>query len=111
MLVSDLLHSCANDRVAAAAVSSIGGDFALHVQNLADDEGASVGSYTARVVRAFAMGATEREWRDLVFAVRGQDHPVLAGLQVIIGRRSQSLMGGMATVSSVAARHASIGAA
>lgn len=87
MLVSDLLHSCANDRVAEAAVSSIGGAFASRVQAGAADDGVTVGSFTSRIVREFAVLASERDWRDLVMAVRGQDHPVLAGLQVIVSRR------------------------
>lgn len=90
MLVSDLLHSCTNDRVAAAAVSSIGGSFASHVQARADDHGVTTGIYAARLVREFAIGATERDWRDLVLAVRGTDHPVLAGLQLIVDRRGSS---------------------
>ena len=87
MLVTDLLHSCANDRVAEAAVASIGGDFAMLVRMEAEDGDVSVGRFTASVVRAFAIGASERDWRDLAFAVRGHDHPVLAGLQLILTRR------------------------
>lgn len=90
MLVSDLLHSCTNDRVAAAAVCSIGGPFAFHVQASADRHGVTIGAYAARMVREFAISATEREWRDLVIACRGADHPVLAGLQLIVDRRSGS---------------------
>ncbi len=88
MLVSDLLHSCANDRVAAAAVLSIGGTFASRIQREADERGVTVGVYASRIVRDFADGAGEREWRDLVSAIRGQDHPVLSGLQVILDRRA-----------------------
>lgn len=87
MLVSDLLHSCTNDRVAAAAVFSIGGAFASHVQAGADEHGLTMGAYAARMVREFALGASERDWRDLVVACRGADHPVLAGLQLIVDRR------------------------
>ncbi len=94
MLVSDLLHSCANDRVAAAAVSSIGGEFAVRVQRMAREDNLSVGAYTSQVVRAFALGATERDWRALVFATRGHDHPVLAGLQAILDRRYRVIDGG-----------------
>lgn len=90
MLVSDLLHSCTNDRVAAAAVCSIGGAFASHVQTEADERGLTIGAYASSMVREFAIGATERDWRDLVVACRGADHPVLAGLQLIVDRRSGS---------------------
>ena len=91
MLISDLLHSCTNDRVAAAAVSSIGGAFASHVQSRADDQGTTMGAYAARLVREFAIGASERDWRDLMLAVSGADHPVLAGLQSIVERRDSGL--------------------
>lgn len=90
MLVTDLLHSCANDRVAEAAVFSIGGDFVDFIRAEAEDEGVSVGQFTARAVRAFALAATERDWRDLTSAVRGHDLPVLAGLQLILTRHRRS---------------------
>ena len=41
MLVSDLLHSCANESVAEAAVASIGGAFALDVHAEASGLGAA----------------------------------------------------------------------
>lgn len=84
MLVSDLLHSCANDCVAEAAILSIGGEFASRMQSAAELRGVSVGFLAANLVRDFARGASERDWRHLVEAVRGQDFPVLAGLQVIL---------------------------
>lgn len=90
MLVSDLLHSCTNDRVAAAAVCSIGGTFSGDVQAKADEHGMTIGAYAATMVREFAMNASERDWRDLINACRGSDHPVLAGLQLIVGRRGGS---------------------
>ena len=98
MLVSDLLHSCANDCVAEAAISSIGGEFASRMQSAAERRGVSVGFLASSLVRDFARGATERDWRHLVDAVRGQDFPVLAGLQVILtkpdhGRRVADRIG------------------
>jgi hypothetical protein len=84
MLVSDLLHSCANERVAEAAVWSISGDFARTMMIESEQRGMSVGALAASMVRRFARDANERDWRDLVDAVRGQDFPVLAGLQLIL---------------------------
>ncbi len=84
MLVSDLLHSCANEGVAEAAVASIGGSVASTMQAEAQERGVSVGFLAAGFVRSFAREATERDWRDLVEAVRNQDAPVLSGLRVIL---------------------------
>ncbi|UDL95328.1 hypothetical protein LGH83_03625 [Lichenihabitans sp. PAMC28606] len=87
MLVSDLLHSCANEGVAEAAVASIGGSFAAEIEAEAVHAGVGVGALTASHVRSFARRAGERDWRDLVDALRGQDFPLLHGLQVILERR------------------------
>ncbi len=86
MLVADLLHSCANDRVAEAAVESIGGDFTTRMRAEATERGVSVGFLAASIVRDFARIATERDWRELSVATRGHDVPVLAGLQVILSK-------------------------
>ena len=50
MLVSDILRSCAHQQVAAAAIKSIGGDFAASVQRRAEGEGLSLGDFAAEVV-------------------------------------------------------------
>ena len=89
MLVSDLLHSCANECVAEAAVASIGGDFAHAVQDAAEEQGVSAGFYAAAKVRRFARIATERDWRELVDALKGEDFPVLTGLRTIVTRSEQ----------------------
>ena len=86
MLVSDLLHSCAHEDVAEAAVASIGGDLVERLQAEAGERGVSVGRLAAGVVRSFAREASERDWRDLVDACRGQDVPVLCGLRIILTR-------------------------
>jgi hypothetical protein len=87
MLVADLLHSCANDSVAEAAVSSIGGDFTSKMCDEAMRRGVSVGYLASSVVRNFARVASERDWRELTDATRGEDTPVLAGLRVILTRQ------------------------
>ncbi len=86
MLVSDLLHSCANEGVAEAAVASIGGALAARLRAEAGERGMSVGALVSSLVRAFAREASERDWRHLATAVRGQDLPVLSGLDVIVNR-------------------------
>lgn len=95
MLVSDLMHSCAHEGVAEAAMASIGGPLAARVQAEAHVSGTSVGALVAARVRSFARDASERDWRDLADAVRGHDFPVLSGLGVIVSRsRPSGLQGG-----------------
>lgn len=86
MLVADILHSCADEGVAAAAVASIGGPFAAAVRAEADRCGLSVGALTASLVSGFAREASERDWHDLTAAMAGTDHPVLSGLQAMAER-------------------------
>lgn len=93
MLVIDLLHSCGNERVAAAAVGSIGGAFEARLRCEADERGLSVGALVADMVRTFARGAGERDWRDLSHAVRRQDFPLLAGLQIVVVKVLQRQQG------------------
>ncbi len=82
--MSDLLHSCAHESVAEAAIASIGGAVAARAQAEAEARGIRVGVLVASRVRNFSRTATERDWRDLAEAVRGQDFPVLSGLRVIL---------------------------
>ena len=90
MLMSDLLNSCANEGVAEAAVASIGGAIAGRVRSEAEERGVTVGALVSTRVRNFRRHASERDWRDLTEALRGQDFPVLSGLGVIMGRPTAS---------------------
>ncbi len=83
MLVADILHSCADVGVAEAAVASIGGDFAESLRAEASHIGVSVGALTVALVSSFTIDATERDWRQLMAALAGEDHPVLSGLRTI----------------------------
>ena len=83
MLMADILHSCADEGVAAAAVASIGGQFAAAIGAEASRADLSVGALTSSLVASFARGASERDWRDLAAAMAGADHPVLSGLQAM----------------------------
>lgn len=86
MLMADILHSCTDEGIAAAAVASIGGPFAMTVRTEADRRGVSVGALTASLVSSFARNASERDWRDLMLAMAGSDVPVLTGLQAMAER-------------------------
>ncbi len=83
MLMADILHSCTDEGIAAAAVASIGGSFAAAVRAEADRAGLTVGALTASLVSGFARDASERDWRELGAAMVGADQPVLTGLQAM----------------------------
>ena len=86
MLLAEILHSCTDEGIAAAAVASIGGPFAAAVRAEADRRGLTVGALMASLVAGFARTASERDWRELSRAMAGADHPVLAGLQAMTDR-------------------------
>ena len=104
MLISDILHSCGNERVAEAAVVSIGGEFAGRLHMLAGRCDLSVGDLVGRLVRRFATGATERDWRFVTSAMDGEDLPILCGLRAIIDSvmRNPSTAVYLATLASEA---------
>ena len=86
MLMADILHSCTDEGIAAAAVASIGGPFAQAIRSEAARSGLTVGALTASLVSGFARDASERDWRELTAAMAGADHPVLSGLQAMAER-------------------------
>ena len=86
MLVAEILHSCTHEDVAAAAIASIGGDFAAGMRSEAVRSGLSVGALTASLVSGFAIDATERDWRQLTDAMAGQDQALPSGLRAIAER-------------------------
>ncbi len=84
MLIADILHSCSNERVAEAAVASIGGEFADQVRALARRDGLAVGAFVGKLVSRFALDAHERDWRLVVVAIGSDELPVLAGLRAVL---------------------------
>jgi hypothetical protein len=89
MLVFDVVNSCSHRHVAAAAVLSIGGEFAETVRRRADGQGVSVGDFTADRVRRFSRGASERDWRFMQAGMDGQDFALLSGLRILMTRMMQ----------------------
>ena len=83
MLIADILHSCSDEGIAQAAVTSIGGSFARDMRAEAARSDLTLGGFAASLVRRFAIDATERDWRDLRAATRGSEVPVLSGLALI----------------------------
>lgn len=90
MIMSDVLHSCTHRQVAEAAIASIGGDFAAAVRLHASGTGQSVGDFTADRVRLFSRRASERDWRHVADKMRGEDLPLLSGLQVVMIRMMEA---------------------
>lgn len=84
MLVWEIVRSCSNDKVAAAALASIGGPFAARIVAHAESEGLEVGQLAAAMVRRFAQNAATDDWQALRFSIAGTDQPILSGLRYIL---------------------------
>ncbi|BBU60099.1 hypothetical protein MSC49_00340 [Methylosinus sp. C49] len=84
MLVTDLIHSCSNDKVAQAATFCIGGVFAERVRAVAQENGVSEGRFVSVVVRDFALRADEAERAQLAREMAGCDQPILSGLRRVV---------------------------
>lgn len=84
MLVTDLIHSCSNERVAQAALMCIGGRFAERVRVAAQEKGMSVGRFVAVVVRDFARRADGDVREALRERITGDDQPLLKGLRAVL---------------------------
>jgi aspartokinase-like uncharacterized kinase len=84
MLMDDIFHSCAHEKVAQAAVACIGGAFAERVRHVAADRGLTPGAFAAKAVRRFDRTASGDARDILRRAVRGTDQPILHGLRLIV---------------------------
>ncbi len=83
-LIAEIVHSCSNEKVAQAAVASIGSDFAGKVSATASAYGMSIGAFTAHAVLQFDRSVGEDEKAVLRQAMRGSDQPILFGLHRIL---------------------------
>lgn len=84
MLVTDMIHSCSNDKVAQAAVSCIGGQFCERAHVVARRNGLNVGRFVSIVVRRFALCANGETYAALRDKIAGDDQPLLLGLRHIV---------------------------
>ncbi len=84
MLVTDLIHSCSNEKVAQAALMCIGGRFAERVRAAAHDKGVSVGRFVVAAVRDFARRADDGVRESLRERISGSDQPLLKGLRAVL---------------------------
>ena len=84
MQIEEIVRSCANDRVAEAAVASIGRKFLAEVLVQATAYDMSIGGFTALSVRRFLSHGDEGEMRSVADAMRNSQEPVLSGLHRIL---------------------------
>ena len=80
MHIDEVARTCVNDRVAHAAVASIGRNFLSEVTERANADDMSVGAFTAMSVNRFLHHGDEGELRSVIVAMKGSQEPVLAGL-------------------------------
>jgi hypothetical protein len=83
-LIAEIIHTCSHEKVAQAAVASMGSDFAGKVGVTAGAYGLSIGAFTARAVREFETSVGEREKQALRAVMDRTDQPILTGLQHIL---------------------------
>jgi hypothetical protein len=86
-LIAEIIHTCSHEKVAQAAVASLGSDFAGKVGATAGAYGLSIGAFTARTVREFETNVGEREKQALRAIMARTDQPILTGLQHILSAR------------------------
>ncbi|MBY6243169.1 hypothetical protein [Methylosinus sp. Sm6] len=84
MLVTDLIHSCSNDKVAQAATCCIGGAFAERVRAAARENGVSEGRFVSVIMRDFALRAGDEARAELARLIAGCDQPILHGLRRVV---------------------------
>lgn len=83
-LIAEMIHTCSHEKVAHAAVASMGSTFAEKVGATAGAKGMSIGAFTVGVVREFEKIGGEHEKQALRQVMHGSDQPILAGLQCIL---------------------------
>jgi hypothetical protein len=83
-LIAEIIHTCSHEKVAHAAVASMGSAFARKVGATAGARGLSIGAFTARVVREFDEFSGEADRQAIRKVMDGSDQPILAGLQHIL---------------------------
>lgn len=84
MLLTEIVRTCSHEKIADAAVASIGADFLKRVENAARVCNLSSGAFAARVVRSFSREASEDDWELLSEAASKADMPILAGMRHLL---------------------------
>ncbi|MBO0734000.1 MAG: hypothetical protein J2P49_06730 [Methylocapsa sp.] len=83
-LIAEIIHTCSHEKVAQAAVASLGSCFAGKVGMTAGARGLSIGAFAARAVREFGEYSGESERQAIRDAMGRSDQPILTGLQLIL---------------------------
>ena len=84
MVIQDIINSCSNEKVAEAAVASIGGIFARRVRETARRRGVRPGALAASAVMRFRSNARAAEFEALQTAVSGEDLALLRRFALIV---------------------------
>jgi hypothetical protein len=84
VLIDEIVHTCSNEKVAQAAVASLGFAFVSRIKTAADLRGVTIGAFAAKVVREFGDDAQLSERHTVDRAMQRSDHPILRGLQMIL---------------------------
>jgi hypothetical protein len=84
MLLVEIIKTCSHEKVAQAAVASIGSEFQERVETAARERGLRTGIFVAVAVRCFGRTAGDDEWADLARAMERKDMPILSGLRHIL---------------------------
>lgn len=82
--ITEILRNCSHEKVAQAAVASLGYSFARKVEAAACAKGMSIGRFTAETVDNFDRFSDHRRKDALGEAMKGADQPILIGLQHIL---------------------------
>jgi hypothetical protein len=85
--IDEIVHSCSNEKVAQAAVASLGFAFASRVRAEAEGHGVTMGAFAARVVHEFGKAADAGERRAVIRVMDKADQPILCGLRFILEGR------------------------
>jgi uncharacterized membrane-anchored protein YjiN (DUF445 family) len=85
--IEEIVHTCSNEKVAQAAVASLGSDFATRVRTEAERHGTSMGTLVAKIVREFGEIADATERKAVCRAMHNTDQPILSGLRFILEGR------------------------
>ena len=86
MRLREVIHTCSNEKVAEAALISLGNACATIVAVAAARRGVSQGRFVADVARDFERHTGTCVWAQAEQAMRGADQPVLVGLYVILAQ-------------------------
>jgi hypothetical protein len=83
-MITDMVHACSNEKVAQAAISCIGDEFARRVLSSARRRGLGSGRFVAVVMRRFRRNAKGEAREALQRRMAIADQPLLTGLQQIV---------------------------